>query len=156
MRIKRKVYDAYFTVEASFIIPIVLFLLVLILQWGFFCYEKSIALQCCYLSALRASDKWELSGRELENYATEQAEYLLAERNLYPVNRKSNAKITLMGIEVELDNNMDVLFAKTWGSKESEWYWEEKKQAGRIVPSEYIRKYHMIENAGGGDNGSNQ
>jgi len=156
MRIKRKVYDAYFTVEASFIIPIVLFLLVLILQWGFFCYEKSIALQCCYLSALRASDKWELSGRELENYATEQAEYLLAERNLYPVNRKSNAKITLMGIEVELDNNMDVLFAKTWESKESEWYWEEKKQAGRIVPSKYIRKYHMIENAGGGDNGSNQ
>lgn len=156
MKNKKKVYDAYFTIEASFIVPIVLFLFVLILQWGFFCYEKSVSLQCCYLAALRASNKWELSAGEMETYAKEQVDCLLKERNLYPTDKDSSAKVTLSGIEVELDAHMEVLFAQAREDTINGWEWEEKKQACRIIPSAYIRKYHMIEHAGGEKDGSNQ
>ena len=156
MKNKRKVYDAYLTIEASFIMPIVLLVLVLLIQWGFFCYEKSVSLQCCYLAALRASNEWELSAGEMETYAKEQAKSLLKERNLYPVDRDSRANVRLSGIEVELDAYMEVLFAQARGDTTDGWEWEEKKQACTIIPSAYIRKYHMIENAGGESDGGNQ
>ena len=82
---KKKQYDAYFTVEASFIIPMTVLLIILMLQYGFFCYEKSISIQCCYLAALRASNEWNLSGNEIENCAIEEMNQLLNERNIYPL-----------------------------------------------------------------------
>ena len=88
---KKKFYDAYFTVEASFIIPMAFLLIILTLQYGFFCYEKSVSLQCCYLAALRTSNEWNLSGSEAENYAINEAEKLLEERMLYPIDKEINS-----------------------------------------------------------------
>lgn len=156
MKIRKKTYSAYFTIEASFIIPIALFLLALILQLGFFCYEKSISLQCCYLAALRASNEWQLSEREMENYAKEQLKKLLKERNLYPVKRESRANATLLRIEVEVDSYMEILYSQEIDGIPDEWEWKEKKNAGRMIPSTYIRQYHTFKKAGGEKNGSNQ
>ena len=92
---KKRCYDAYFTVEATYIVPMVFLLIVLMIQYGFFCYEKSISVQCCYLAALRASNEWELSGKELEKHAMDEAEKLLEERGIYPVTREIESAATL-------------------------------------------------------------
>jgi len=156
MNKKRKVYNAYFTVEATFIMPIVFLLIILILQYGFFCYEQSISVQCCYLAALRASNEWKMSESELEKYVTAEAEKLLEERTIYPLKRASNAVVTISGIDVEIDTKMEVLFSVARGDGISGWGWTVKKSAGRIVPSTYIRKYYMIKNAGDENDRSNQ
>lgn len=142
---KKKQYDAYFSVEASFIIPISFFLIILVLQYGFFCYEKSISTQCCYLAALRTSNEWDLSGDEIENYAIKEVDQLLKERHLYPIEKEINAKETLSGIEVTLNGGMEILFAVI--GKDSVEYLEidAKKHAGKTVPSKYIRRYHVIK-----------
>ena len=154
MKEKRRMYDAYFTVEASFIVPMAFFLIILILQYGFFCYEKSVSLQCCYLAALRASNKWELSEAELEQYARKEVENLLEERNLYPVKKKNSVKVTWSEIKVETEGYMEALFGNVRSDDVDGWEIGAQKSAGRTVPSNYIRRYHMI--TGGEKNGSNQ
>ncbi len=153
---KEKRYDAYFTVEASFIVPLAFLLLILLLQYGFFCYEKSISLQCCYLAALRASNEWGLSGDEAENYAIKEADKLLEERMLYPVEKEIYADVSLLGIEVALVGDMEILFSGERGDAVEHWETDSKKHAGRTIPSSYIRKYYVIKNVGGENDGSNQ
>ncbi len=152
---KKKLYDAYFTVEASFIIPMAFLLIILTLQYGFFCYEKSVSLQCCYLAALRTSNEWNLSGSEAENYAINEAEKLLEERMLYPIDKEINSDVSLLGIEVMMEGDMAVLFSEARGDLVENWKIDSEMRAGRMVPTEYIRKYHVIKDLGGENNGNN-
>ncbi len=153
---KKRCYDAYFTVEAAYIVPMVLLLIVLLIQYGFFCYEKSISLQCCYLAGLRASNEWELSGNEMEKCATNEAKKLLKERALYPIEREIGVNVTLGGLEVEAQGNMEVLFSGIRGDSVDGWKIDSKKGAGRTIPSEYIRRYYSIKDLGGENDGDNQ
>lgn len=156
MRDKRKTYDAFFSVEASFIIPVTFLLIMVMVQYGFFCYEKSISLQCCYLAALRGSNEWDLSGEKLENYVQEEFRVLFNERSLYPLEGNEEVKVSLSGITVSFNSYMEVFFSKIRGDKVNEWDIENTKTAGRNIPSIYIRKYHMIKDSGGRNDGSNQ
>lgn len=153
MKEKRVMYDGYFTVEASFIVPIAFFLIILTLQYGFFCYEKSVSLQCCYLAALRASNEWDLSEAELEKFAKSEVDKLLEERNLYPVKKESSANITWSEVKVETEAYMETLFGREGKDDFDGWDMSTQKCAGRIVPSNYIRRNHMV--TGGGKDGSN-
>lgn len=153
---KKKSLEGYFTVEASFIIPLAFLLIVLMIQFGFFCYEKSNSLQCCYLSALRASNKWELTGKEKAVYAFREAEQLWEERHLYPVNADIDTDVTLRGVEVELRGCVDVLFTDIRGDSIAAWKTDSAKTAGITVPSEYIRRNYTVKNIGGEDDRSNK
>jgi len=153
---RKKVYDAYFTVEASFIIPITFLLIILTLQYGFFCYEKSLSLQCCYLGALRASNEWDMTGSELEQYAEGEANRLLEELNLYPVKKEITASVSWTGIEVKTNGRLEVLFREARGDEVDGWELDSKKSALRTVPSQYIRRCHRIRDAGGENDGNNQ
>ncbi len=126
MKKRNKRYDAYFTVEASFIVPMVFLLIILTVQYGFFCYEKSVSVQCCYLASLRAANKWELSESAQKKFAKEEMNILLEQRNLYPVQDEIRIEEMLMEI-----------------------------QTGKSVPSTYIRRLHMVEKLGGEKDGSN-
>ncbi len=125
-RINKK-YDAYFTVEASFIVPMVFLLIILTVQYGFFCYERSVSVQCCYLAELRASNKWELSGAELKKFAKVEMVKLLKQRNLYLTKDEIQSKESIIELQI-----------------------------GKTVPSTYIRRFHTVEKLGGEKDGSNQ
>ena len=127
MKKMNKEYDAYFTVEASLIVPMVFLLIIVTIQYGFFCYEKSVSVQCSYLAALRASNEWELSGEKLKEFAQKEMDVLLEQRNLYRT--KGEIRTEEMSMEI---------------------------QTGRVVPSTYIRRFHMVEELGGEKDGSNQ
>lgn len=142
---KKKMYDAYFTVEASFIIPMAFLLMILTLQYGFFCYEKSVSLQCCYLAALRASNEWEMSGNDIENYAIKEADKLLQERTLYQIEKEIRAEVTLFSVEVALNGDMEVMFSEARGDSVEGWETNAKKSAGRMNPSVYIRRLHTVK-----------
>ena len=101
-RLNIAVYDGYFTVEASYIIPIAFLLIIVLLYFGFFCYEKSISVQCCYLAALRGSNEWELSGGELEQYVNQIMKQLLEEKQLYEIDKEYQVKTGVTGVTVSI------------------------------------------------------
>lgn len=154
MRENRKDYDAYFTVEASYIIPIAFLLIMVTVQYGFFCYEKSVSLQCCYLAALRGSNEWNLSMDRLESFVLEEFRNLSEERSLYTLEGSEEIKVSLTNVTVSFTSYMDVFFTKVRGDNIDGWEIDNTKNAGRNKPSTYIRRYQMVKGSGGGYDGS--
>lgn len=142
---KRKDYDAYLTVEASFIIPLSFLLIILTLYFGFFCYEKSITLQCSYLASLRGANEWELSGETLKRYVERELYSLLEEKQLYSIENKFIINANIMGVEVILEEYIEVPFASVRGDGIIGWNISSGKKAIRNKPSSYIRRYQSIK-----------
>ena len=86
----------------------------------------------------------------------DEAEKLLEERGIYPATREIESAVTLAGLEVEAKGHMEVLFSLIRGDSVNEWEIDSLKRAGRTIPSEYIRRYHMIKNMGGENDGDNK
>ena len=145
MKPKKRLYDGYFTVEASFIIPLSFLLVILLLYFGFFCYEKSVSVQCCYLAALRGSNEWELTGNKLDQYVRTSFEKLLEEKQLYEIEKEWNIDTSIVGVKVSIEENMKVPFSKIRGDDITGWNINSEKNAVRNKPSSYIRKYQMLK-----------
>ena len=133
------------TIEASFIIPLSLFLIILLIQMGFFLYEKSISVQCCYLAALRGSNAWELSGSKLEQYVEKSLEELWNEKQLYHIEEEKEIKVDITGVEVSITGNLQIPFSKVRGDNILGWNMDSHKKAIRNKPSSFIRKYQIIK-----------
>ena len=67
MKKKIEDLDGYLTVEASFLFPVMFMILILLIYWGFYCYDKSVSIQCSYLAALRGSNQWQMSNEQVES-----------------------------------------------------------------------------------------
>lgn len=141
---KKKTYDAYMTIEASFIIPLSFLLIIMTLYLGFFCYEKSVSVQCCYLAALRGSNEWELSGQSLEVFVGQTLEQLVNEKYLYQIKREYCTNANIAGVEVSMDEYMNIPFSKIRGDDINGWNINSKKEAFRNKPASYIRKYQIL------------
>lgn len=144
---KRKYYDGYMTVEASFIVPMAVMILVLLLYWGFFCYDKTVSIQCSYLAALRTSNQWDLTASEAERTALEELEQLTEERFLFIKKGELLANAGLLNIETSVSGKIEILFSKIRGDDMTEWQMNSKKSASRQKPTSYIRKYRFMGEA---------
>ena len=144
---KRSYYDGYMTVEASFIVPLAVMILLLLLYWGFFCYDKTVSIQCSYLAALRTSNQWGLTTAAAEQVALEELEQLTEERFLFIKKGDLLTKAGILNIEASVSGKMDILFSKIWGDDMTEWQLDSKKSASRLKPSSYIRKYRFVGEA---------
>ena len=145
---KKKVYyDGYMTVEATFIIPAAIMILVLLLYWGFFCYDKSVSIQCSYLAALRTSNEWGLTITEAEQLAMEELDEMTEERFLFVKRGEIAIDAGLLSIEAGVNGKMDILFSTLRGDDMNHWLMNSRKSAYRLKPSSYIRKYRLAGEA---------
>lgn len=141
---KKKIfYDGYMTVEATFIVPAAVMILVLLLYWGFFCYDKSVSIQCSYLTALRTSNEWGLTITEAEQMAMEDLEEMAEERFLFVKRGDITVDAGLLSIEAGVNGKMDILFSTLRGDDMTHWLMNSRKSAYRLKPSSYIRKYRL-------------
>lgn len=97
-----KKVKGYFTVEAVYLIPIILLLYILIILSGFYLYDRCVISQDCYLLAFRAgcfTDYAENSGNIIyadmteevdENYIRDRLAY---KKGLYPYLREGKVKV---------------------------------------------------------------
>jgi len=145
---KKKVYyDGYMTVEATFIVPAAIMILVLLLYWGFFCYDKSVSIQCSYLAALRTSNEWGLTITEAEQLAMEELDEMTEERCLFLKRGEIAIDAGLLSIEAGVNGKMDILFSTLRGDDMNHWQMNSRKSAYRLKPSSYIRKYRLAGEA---------
>lgn len=142
LHIKEKSYAAYMTIEASFIVPVAFLLTILLLFFGFFCYEKSVSIQCCYLAALRGSNDWEKSGRELEELIEQTLTTLIEEKHFYQIEREYEIDTGITEVKVSMkekwNNPLNIV-------GEKEWDIISEKSAIRNKPSTYIRRYQSLK-----------
>jgi len=147
MNKKEIYYDAYFTVEASYIMPVAIMILLLTIYWGFFCYDKSVSIQCSYLAALRTSNEWKLTIAESERMALEILEDLTDKTILYTRKGELYVDVGVTRIEAGVNGKLNTLFSGLGGINTIQWKLDSKKSAYRLKPSSYIRKYRLLGNA---------
>ena len=141
---RKKYYDGYMTVEASFIVPAAIMILALLLYWGFFCYDKSVSVQCCYLAALRASNEWDLTASEAKQMVAEELEKMTDQTFLFINRENMNVKVGLLNIEAGISGRMKILFSELRGDDMENWLTDSTKSASRLKASSYIRRYRLL------------
>ena len=144
MKKRREYYEGYLSVEATFIIPIAVMLIMLLIYWGFYCYEKSISIQCSYLAVLRGSNEWEMSGKELEIFVEENLKTMIDERLLYLKGIDITVEAGLAHIKAQVKGKIENLFSKIGENSLTQWNAESLKRAYRLKPSSFIRKYRIF------------
>lgn len=145
MKKRKKYYEGYLTVEATFIIPLAIIIIALLLYWGFYCYDKSISVQCSYLAVLRGSNEWERTNGELEKLVTQNLDKLIDEVILYTEMEERKVEVGLMSIEADVRGGMDIFISELRGDTTTRWELSSRKRAYRLKPSSYIRKHQLLK-----------
>lgn len=146
---KRKKLSGYFTVEAAFIMPIVICILALLCYLGFFLYNRCTLLQNAYIMGFRGSVMDGLKNEETAAYILKQGDKLLPQ--YYAVsNLNKNVTVSMFEISVHLQCEMRVPFAfLSWEQEKMNGVWEiqEEKKLDRTDPVDFIRVCRKVEKA---------
>jgi len=144
MRLKRKWkrgLKGSFTIEVSYIMPLVIFLIWNILFLSFFLYDKCVLMQGSYCTALRTE---RFFGKETEKEEEAKEKYRQAvEQKIICGAISGKKEVTSKGITVESELNMQApggLFYL------SDWQGQEKQTAEVYEPVAFIRKCRKGEN----------
>ncbi|MCH5256907.1 MAG: pilus assembly protein [Lachnospiraceae bacterium] len=143
---KRKiVLNGYMSIEASFIMPWVIFLFVFIIYTSFYLYDKCVLFQDAYALSLRGSIQKE-DGKVLQYINEHMAEQF---GNKYFGVGKVEGKAEQSGQEVRVIGTCSVKIPfdnfLTF-SNESGWQIQTEAKAQVINPTKVIRKCRMAEN----------
>ena len=104
MEIKRKYVrkeiklNGFYTVEASFIIPLVVMIFILIIYFTFYLYNHCIVKQAIYLAELRGQQLKNINTSRIENVVNEQMGVLLDEQ-VYQYQKKYSVSVSGNTIE---------------------------------------------------------
>lgn len=143
MKKKIEDLDGYLTVEASFLFPVMFMILILLIYWGFYCYDKSVSIQCSYLAALRGSNQWQMSNEQVESFVNEQLETLTEETLLYMKKEQIYVNAGLVEVKAGVSGKLDILFSKLRGDNMKEWFIKSEKSAYQLKPTSFIRRYRI-------------
>lgn len=144
MKKRKKYFDGYLTVEASFLVPITFVILLLLIYWGLYCYDKSVSVQCSYLAALRGASQWELSDEKRKEYAQEQLENLVEETFLFIRTKDLYIKKGIGEITAGTTGGMDILVGVEEIKEHDNWMLKSEKKASTLKPTSYIRIFRVF------------
>lgn len=139
-----KYKKAYLTVEASYLIPMVIFLIVLIIYFSFYCFDRSVSIQNGYIAALRASNQWESSEGQKKDFAYKEWKSLT--ENLFIMLKNKEFVVNVSGntIETKCQGYVENLFAdgSEIGIHRLDIF--TTSSAKTIYPAEVIRKQRRL------------
>lgn len=136
----KKWENAYMTIEASLIFPMILGGIIFTIYLGIYLYNVSVIKQAAYIAALRGSQLINTSSSEIEGYVKEQLECLLDSKILIKENIRQEIKVSYGKIKVKLSMDMNVSLNKGVFSKMELWKVEKEAVAMRYHPVNFIRK----------------
>lgn len=143
----KKKLGGYFTVEAAFVMPVVICVLALLCYLGFFMCNRCLLLQDTYIMGLRGSRADGLSNEQTAAYILEQSQEMLSK--YYAVSEiDKNVKVGRTEISVTLCGKMKVPFSFfAWEEEKMNGVWEmqEKKTFDRTKPVDFIRACRKVE-----------
>jgi len=138
---KKMMIKAYMTVEASFLLPCVVIILIISIYWTFYMYNKCVVYQDCYISALRGSQIVSKNGGEIEELTRENIMDLL-KNQLYQYQICPNVTVGGEKVTVSASTNIDILQTNIMNINQKKLGSERKAYAIRINPGKLIREIY--------------
>ena len=134
----------YFSVEASMIIPLVIFLFSFLLYLTFYLYNRCVVSQDVYLLAFRGSLCCGSSPDEAEKYVTEQTPEQFGRKYIGIKSLIGTVDADRKWVEVQAEGIMSPSFTQPL-LPQSMWHFQAKSKAERICPAECIRKVRLAK-----------
>lgn len=132
---KERGINAYMSVEASLLLPLILFVIVFLMYLCLFWYENCYVKQVAYLSAFRASRE-EVPKEET---AKKEAEALMKLGLVGGMEHQIEAEENLLQIKVRISSVMDFLFPELQLTEETFFTAEGEGVSYKRDPAAYIR-----------------
>lgn len=136
--------DAYMTLEATLIMPLVLYICIFIIYMGFYIYDRCIMKQDAYRAALKGSSQYVADNQEVYNEVyrsmenLKQDKYIATECN-YEITVRERVMVSVKGcIKMPFRGIAQI----TGGG---EWKIEEKAESRCINPVVFIRLCRDLE-----------
>lgn len=131
--------NAYMTVEASMIMPIMVIGIVFTIYIGIYLYNACIIHQTAYLAALRGSQQKELNQTQIEQYTLNQLNLLIENRILATKEIRKQVRVNVRNVTVSLSATLNMPFSDFISEKAGIWNYSTKAEAVRIQPVKTIR-----------------
>ena len=134
----RKHINAYFTIEASFIIPFTLCIFFLIIYFTFYLYNHCVVRQSIYIAELRGQQMKNVSNAAIKEYVDEQLDKLLKEQVFqYQIDYSSDVNYADIKVKSKssINNKMSAMGVYNPPFLVS----DENKTILRFYPAEFIR-----------------
>lgn len=146
-RICCKRMNGYFTVEASLVIPLTVFLFGFIFYLTFYLYDRCVASQDTYLLAFRGSICHDRDLGEIQNYVTEKGKEQFGKKYLGLTNFTSSVQADAFRVTVEVKGTVKASLVKPFLLLDR-WSFRAVKSADRISPVKCVRRIRMIKKLG--------
>lgn len=139
---KRK--NAYMTLEASLVIPLIVGGIIFLLFLGFYLYNACVIKQAVYVAALRGSQLTNVTSDEVEAYVQQQLENLMGNQILARENMEKEISVSIGKVKVRISSHMQMPLTEWISSVTNLWSIESKAEASRINPVDIIRNVRKI------------
>ena len=141
---QRKGCQAYMTIEASFIIPLILLGIAFSIYLGFYLYNVCLLRQIAYTAALRGSLQQEGSNAQIEEYTYEQLKELIGQRLLAVENLQSRVEVSFSKVKVRVSMSIHMPWEKWFFTQSGFWEFEGTAEAKRREPVSIIRSIRAL------------
>ena len=140
----KKEKNAYFTVEASLLMPLILGGIIFVIYLGIYLYDVCTLRQVSYIAVLRGSQLKDTSSEEIKNYADKQADQLMENQILAKENVQTEISVTKNKVKVNITAKITMPFAEFISEEIGLWNMENEAEAYRLDPVDIIRNVRKI------------
>lgn len=140
----KKEKNAYFTVEASMLIPLILGGIIFVIYLGIYLYNVCTLKQSSYMAALRGSQMKNVSNEDIKSYTQQQLNQLLEQQILATEKLETRIHVTGNKVKIYISTNITMPFAGFISKAVDFWEIENEAEANRLNPVEIIRNVRKV------------
>ena len=136
--------NAYFTVEAALVFPMVLGVIVLLIYLAFFQYDRCLMEQDMGMLALRGCTIWAEDKEALMQELMEQADKVYMDKYIAWNGSEATIRLEKGTVEVRQEGTLRFPFSSFIGSVEGNWNTMAEYENRRVKPVNFIRLYRKV------------
>ena len=140
----KKERNAYFTVEASMLMPFILGGIIFVIYLGIYLYNVCTLKQVSYIAALRGSQFKTASNEEIKSYTEQQLNQLLDHQVLAKEKLETKIHVTNSKVKVKITTKITTPFVEFISKAIDFWKIENEAEANRLNPVDIIRNVRKI------------
>lgn len=135
----RKKIDSYFTLEASFLLPLVILGIWFLILLGFYLYNVHCIHQIASIGALRGAGMKRENQSEIKQYVEQEIEKMIARRLVMMEEIEYGVKVGIKEVEVNLEGRMNVFLFSILRDELRIWSMKAEATYSREDPVQVIR-----------------
>ncbi len=131
----------YLTVEASFLVPLMVVILIIVIYWSFYIYNNCVIYQDCYIAALRGCQLMDMKDSEIRNKVEKYVNDLL-DNQLFQYQKEATVSVGAITIGVSASTSIENKTVNILMQENDVYLSDRQAESKRIDPVWLIRNVY--------------